>query len=288
MNDVDTRIKSLVGDITQEQLTFIDTFVSKDLACFIPIGGSCGYAVTPWHTHPSYMFLLPYDSETTIVLEDKKVLLEPNTLFCLSPNIAHHEIQNYYPPKYCAIFIKKDVFENLFLEYQKSDIFLNGKILELRSSKIDFYLQQFLLETLSANKSISELLAQLLTHEIIRTILQPQTQQKEFTKNHKINEIVKYINTHFDESISLEFLATMAELSKSHLSKLFSEEMGISVMEYLKDIRLQNAKKMLLSNSLSVTQVMQQCGFSSPSYFSKLFKQKYNVTPKELIKRGYL
>jgi AraC-like DNA-binding protein len=282
-------IKTLVGEnITEENLTFIDSFVSKKLALFIPIGGSCGYAVTPWHIHPSYMFLLPYDNETTIVLEDKKLELNPKTLFCLSPYIAHHEIQNYFPPKYCAVFIEKDFFEASFSNYQDKIKKFDGDIIVLQSLDLEFQIEKFLQESNSEyknKKDLLELLAELLTHEIIRTIISKPKLSVQLTQNQRINEVVKYINAYFETNLTLLELAQKVNLSKSHLSKLFGKEMGVSVMEYLKNVRLTNAKKMLLSQSLSVTQVAQQCGFNSPSYFTKLFKEKYNQTPKELLKR---
>jgi AraC-like DNA-binding protein len=56
-------------------------------------------------------------------------------------------------------------------------------------------------------------------------------------------------------------------------------------MEYLKSIRLQNAKKMLRSNELNITQVAQLCGFNSSSYFTKSFREVFGETPKEFRKR---
>jgi len=61
--------------------------------------------------------------------------------------------------------------------------------------------------------------------------------------------------------------------------------MKVSPMVYLKTIRLQNAKKMLSAKELSITQVARQCGFNSVSYFTKLFKEYFNETPKEFMRR---
>ena len=90
------------------------------------------------------MFLLPYDNETTIVLEDKKLELNPKTLFCLSPHIAHHEIQNYFPPKYCAVFIEKDFFEVCFSNYSDKLKKFDGDIVAIHSSYIEFQIERFL------------------------------------------------------------------------------------------------------------------------------------------------
>ena len=57
-------IRRLVGAITKEQLRYIDCFVAEEIALFMPVGGPCFYTLTPEHTHPAYMFVLNFKSET--------------------------------------------------------------------------------------------------------------------------------------------------------------------------------------------------------------------------------
>jgi AraC-like DNA-binding protein len=100
-----------------------------------------------------------------------------------------------------------------------------------------------------------------------------------------INKIVKFINIEYASEISIELLSQKAKLSKNHFIKRFNDEMNITPMEYIKSIRLQNAKKMLRSNELNITQVAQLCGFNSSSYFTKSFREVFGETPKEFRKR---
>lgn len=132
-----------------------------------------------------------------------------------------------------------------------------------------------------------ENLSMLLTHEIIRTIVGQKKQEStlEVPQNQRINEAVKLINANYEKDISLEEIAQSANLSKSHFTKLFTQIMKITPVQYLLHVRLQNAKKMLLSGKLSVTKVSAQCGFNSPSYFAKSFKAAFNETPKEFMQR---
>ncbi len=282
-------VKTLVGDtITEENLKFIDSFVSQKLAIFIPIGGSCGYAVTPDHDHPSYMFVLTYDTQTEVVIDGKTISSMPNTMFCLSPYIKHHEVQHYLPPKYSAIFIEKKLFERCLSHYHDTPLHFDGTITKIKNHKIELYLKEFIQETQN-NHSVDEVLlenlATLLAHQIIRNLIDYPSPSVEMTDNLIIQNTIRFINTHFEREISLEDLAKMSHLSKSHFSRIFTKEMGISPMHYLKTIRLQNAKKMLRSHKLSITQVSRQCGFNSTAYFSKLFKEHFSLTPKEYIKR---
>ncbi len=282
-------IKSLVGEsIIQENLKFIDTFVSPRLSLFMPIGGSCGYAVTPDHQHPAYMFLMGYDDETKIVMGGESIESSPNTIFCLSPNIQHHEVQNYLPPKYCAIFIEKDFFEEIFTFYKKKKPYFKGLVVDIKSHKMDMLIRDFIYESQYqslAQKSILDSIAILLTHEIIRNIIKYEPNSIPQTDNMMINEIIKFINLSYGQKITIEVLANRSNLSKSHFTKLFTDVMRVSPMVYLRTIRLQNAKKMLQTQELTVTEVAQQCGFNSTSYFTKIFKENFLETPKAFMRR---
>lgn len=282
-------IKNLVGEsITKENLTFVDSFVYKWLGVFIPIGGNCGYAITSSHTHPSYMFVVSYDDQSSIFVGDKKFQSSPDSIFCLSPNIPHHEIQDYIPPKYCAIFIDAIRFQKILNIYLDEIPNFDTKIINIKDSKIEYYLKIFINESYNphhSKSSVLENIALLLTHEIIRTIFGMTIDSDTITKNPKINEVLQYINANYDKEITLDDLSRIATISKSHLLKLFGASMQMSPIAYLTKVRLQNSKKMLLSGKLRITTIARQCGFTSPSYFTKIFKNAYQETPKEFQQR---
>jgi len=283
-------IRSLVGSsITQDDLKFIECYTSEKLAMFLPLGGNCGYAVTPDHTHPSYMFVLSYDHETVVHVGERSFQASPKSMFCLAPEVSHHEQKNYFPPRYCAIFIEKRFFEKMLAFYEKELSLENGLALKLESTKIDMLTKEFMLESShkhSSSQMVQESIVNLLTHEIIRSILDESFHNNEFVSESKIiTEVVKYINANYSQEVHLEGISKAVGVSASHISNIFKDEMGVSVMEYLKTLRLENAKKMLLSRTLSVTEVARQCGFNSPSYFSKLFRQRYHVRPRECMNK---
>ena len=278
-------IKSLVGEsITEENLKFIDSFVSPKLSMFMPVGGSCGYAVTPDHSHPAYMFVLSYDHESEVVIDGQRLRSSPNTIFALLPEIEHHEVQNYLPPKYCAIFIERDFFEETLISYSDERLIFNGLVVAIKDARLELLIRDFMNESQNLHHSkekVLESLAILLTHEIIRNMVKYSFHKSILSENLMINETIKFMNIHFEKEISIEELAKLSELSKSHFSKIFTQEMQVSPMVYLKNIRLENAKKMLRTNELNITKVAQQCGFNSTSYFTKIFKEQFHQTPKE-------
>lgn len=96
----------------------------------------------------------------------------------------------------------------------------------------------------------------------------------------EIRSICDYIETHYMESISLNELAELTELSKYHLLRLFTRQKGISPYRYLETIRINHAKR-LLEQGLLPIEVAAQTGFSDQSHFTNFFKKLIGLTPKQ-------
>ena len=107
---------------------------------------------------------------------------------------------------------------------------------------------------------------------------------KEISTVGKCEKIVKYINENYASIAGIEDIAEHFYISKYHLCHLFSESLGVGIISYLNTIKVRAAAKMLDKKNRSVTDIATACGFNSPSYFCKVFKQKMGVSPKEYKK----
>ena len=94
-----------------------------------------------------------------------------------------------------------------------------------------------------------------------------------------IYKITAYINQNYMKKISLDTLANEVYLSKSYISKIFKEEMQISLSEYIKKVRIEKSKALLLDSSLSLVEIANLVGFEDQSYFTKIFKTNTGVSP---------
>lgn len=102
------------------------------------------------------------------------------------------------------------------------------------------------------------------------------------------NNILYYIYTHIDTSINLDELSEDLSVSKFHMHRIFKEVFGKNIYETIKNIRLQKASNLLLTNKYStITDVAKLCGYSSQTSFIRTFKERFNMTPKEWKKGGY-
>ncbi len=90
-----------------------------------------------------------------------------------------------------------------------------------------------------------------------------------------------FIRERYADDLSLELIASYAQLNIHYLSRIFKEEMGVSVMEFLGLTRIQHARGMLETTRMSVKEIGKIVGYSDPNYFSRIFKKYAGVTPTE-------
>jgi AraC-like DNA-binding protein len=104
--------------------------------------------------------------------------------------------------------------------------------------------------------------------------------------NSLVGKIKRYIDeNYFDTELSLDSISKNNLYSAKYISRQFKKELKIGVCEYIQTVRIQNAISMFRSGFRSVSDVSMKCGFSDSQYFSKIFKKKMNLTPREYISK---
>ena len=93
--------------------------------------------------------------------------------------------------------------------------------------------------------------------------------------------IRQYIDTHFREDVTRDFLAKMFYISPNYLSHLFQREGKIGLNEYLNQIRLEYAKSLLKNYDLNVKEIAHASGFKDSNYFCRIFRKKTERSPTE-------
>ncbi len=102
-----------------------------------------------------------------------------------------------------------------------------------------------------------------------------------------ISSIMRYMQEHLSEEISLSLLADEFHLNPQYISQLFKNEIGVGFLAYLTNIRIEKAKKLLLSTALSVTEISSYAGYSDYRVFTKVFKKTEGITPSQ-FRREFL
>lgn len=116
------------------------------------------------------------------------------------------------------------------------------------------------------------------------TLYEERINSKNNKRIDKLKPVIKHVELHYSEPITVAEMAALAGFSESHFMRFFKETFGVSFITYLNDYRLSMAARMLLSTEETILEISQQVGFENLSHFNRQFKKKYNKTPSQYTK----
>ena len=93
--------------------------------------------------------------------------------------------------------------------------------------------------------------------------------------------VEQYIKDHYDQPLSLDLLAEKAFRTPHYLSSIFIQEKGIGINKYIKNVRMEKARELLKNTNMKISDICEQVGYASVSYFCRSFRNEYGVTPEQ-------
>ncbi|MDP4097150.1 response regulator [Paenibacillus sp. P96] len=111
-------------------------------------------------------------------------------------------------------------------------------------------------------------------------------QQRKFKNKLNLEEIRQYMEQHFTEPITLEFLAKVFFVSKEYLSKVFKQEYGVNVTDYIVQLRMEKAREWIVQEQHPIKTVCEMAGYEDVSYFYRVFKKYFGIAPGEMRKQN--
>ncbi len=104
-------------------------------------------------------------------------------------------------------------------------------------------------------------------------------------KKNQVSDIMKkaveYIQKNYSQDLRLKEVAEWVQMSPQYFSKIFKDNLGVNFIEYLTNLRMEYAKKMLKESDKTIKEICFESGYNDPNYFSRLFKKHVGVTPTE-------
>lgn len=183
----------------------------------------------------------------------------------------------------------KNTLETAFLPI----IILTGKNdmeTQLRSFE---YADAFIAKPFNLNYLNNRIIQLLIKHEqYLRKMKQhqmiaPEVEETESPDDRLLREVVEAVNRHIDDpELSASMLCSETHYGSKQVYRKIKQMTGMGVVEFIRDVRLRKAAMFLKQGKLSVTEVMYKVGFTTASYFSKCFKEKFGMTPSEYISKG--
>lgn len=100
----------------------------------------------------------------------------------------------------------------------------------------------------------------------------------------RLKPLITKISKDYAENITVKMAADMCAMSETYFMKFFKKMTGITFIEYVNSVRLDNAHKLLTETDKSISEIAEACGFNNFSYFIRTFKKHFGKTPKQIQK----
>lgn len=166
--------------------------------------------------------------------------------------------------------IEEPEFLNSYLYIKNAENCLNSiqKISEEFAVQKIFYQER-------GSALLKDLLVELYRHSIANTSHSGTT----------ISKVMEYIQNNYNQPITNELLSSISGYHQYHLNRLFMKHVGTSVHKYVLNIRINEAKKLLLTTEQSLSSIAEQVGFNNNTHFSNYFKQVIGISPLKFRKQ---
>lgn len=211
--------------------------------------------------------------------------VKENDFVIINPNVEHAEFSlDSSPLEYIVLAIEDLSFSFGFEDSENTYSVYNYS---LYRQEIEFYLQALLKEITTRELNYETVCQNLLEVLIIKMVrhtnysLSIATSKK---TNRGCGVVKRYIDANYKRDITLDMLSEISHMSKYYLIHDFQRFAGLSPIKYLNARRIDESKALLESTDYSISQISESIGFSSPSYFSQVFKKLVGVSPADYRK----
>lgn len=185
----------------------------------------------------------------------------------------------YFVEEYLKAFGPNAIKSQMFRQYMVMDIYFSVAefIDSLEISKEEHYLSGFKPDIVrTEEESVSYIVS------VIKKGIEIRDGKSSGKNNDIVESIVKYIEENYaDEELSLNTLASHVNFSPNHLSMVFSQQTGSTLIKYITDFRMNKAKELLKCTNKKNNEISLMIGYKDPHYFSYLFKKTQGVTPTQ-------
>jgi AraC-like DNA-binding protein len=240
--------------------------------------------------------------EIDAVAGEERHTLKRGSIIFHQPNEFHNVITNgRIAPSLVVIAFEcrspaMEAFRGQILTVQDTESALLAQIIiEARRAFLgrldDPYQEELVRNTVSpgfgAEQLIRNYLEELLIHLYRRYFANPLPVPQSLRRplmghpNETYNRVIRYMEEHVSEQLTIEKICKNTLISRSRLQKLFQELHGCGVMEFFTLMKIDTAKELIRSNQLNFTQVSDRLGYTSVHYFSRQFKKVTHMTPSE-------
>ncbi len=262
--------------------------------------------IIDWHWHPEIEFAVVLKGSVECYINDTCIQVNEGEGFFINSNTMHMErpISGDEKPLMTTVCFMPDLIgdSGADLIYQKfvrpivTDPALKGMKLiqgvEWQKKILSIVVEIFRISEQSTwgyELKFRNLLGELwynLSLNLGKDLRAPELNRTATVNENRLKEMLTFIHMNYQREISVDEIAKAANISKSECFRCFRRMIGKKPVTYLNEHRLKHAVNLLISTDKQITEICFACGFNHISYFGKIFKQYYAMTPKQFRKEN--
>ena len=239
-----------------------------------------------YHWHNSIEITYVVKGLKVQCMEDEKIIAPTGTLLLVNSGVIHDiDVKNGLEG--IVLLIDRDYIDSICPKCKDHGFSLKTN-LDASKEIIDY-----LFKLVTAHEKNNLLDAHIIVLKIIKILAEKLIVDGFYIKEKHDDEsyelvisIIKYINQHYQQKITLDKLALITNYNKSYLSNIFKKKTGITIFEYLRNVRLEHCLSDLKYKNNTIVEIALNNGFANIQIFNRVFKEIYKITPKQYRKNN--
>ncbi len=237
-----------------------------------------------WHEAIEMLYFTQGKAVTACNLQEYEV--QKGTIVFINGNELHTGIISQFDSAFYCFQFDPNFFHNLigtqFVLFQ--NIIQDNDCTKLLDQLIAINTQKNTVQCIIETKKLAYEFFTLLTQRYAKNVLSEDDYKKQFKKLDTFHHIVDYLDRHYREDLGISELATHFNMSPSYFAHFFKQYAQKSVIEYVNETRIMQAKNFLEKEDIPISEIALRVGFSDINYFSRKFKAVTGITPTEYKK----
>lgn len=251
----------------------------------------------PWHFHSEYEMIYVIEGFGTRFVADNIESFQPGDFAFVGSNLPHfwksdvsyHEENNLNKIVYVVIQFPNEFFKEAITEYPEfhrikdllamsaRGIHFSPEFAEKAKRKIFKVVRSKGFERAILTLELLQFLAKTKDYRLLAGELY-QVETHDFTSD-RLTKVMHFLNTSYLKKVELEKVAEIANLHPSAFCRYFKEKSGKSLSEFVNDMRISYACRLIIEGKMSISQICYESGFNNLSNFNRIFKKHTSFTP---------
>lgn len=247
----------------------------------------CDAASSELHGHRHFLITLITRGSGVQILNGEEIAFSEGDIFLLSPTDFHKNVikegESYDSFGVKFKFESLDSRLSAILGHDSLPIYLHLGEAEYKKA-VSLFSELVMEDDRALSAPVFEVYKKSLVEQLIILMMRGLDGRCEKMKSPFAVRMLRYLYSNFCESITVSDAAEYAGYTPNHFNTLFRKTFGAPFFEYLRSMRLEYAKNLVLAGEMSLTEAALESGFQSLAHFSRKFKERYGISPIEMRK----